>query len=278
MRSGDSLFRAFAARTDESVTDGESQRSRECNVREAHSLSRKASRTSSSSQHVRVHSSSEGREARACAAAPWMSSLAAKATISQFPAGAVLMRPCEQAKSVLLLVAGVAKQTQSDGMLVAVHAAGALLGVEAAICTASHPTTVTALCACAAASIPATALMEWLDADSTGRAAVVGTLARQGYDYMRAVSELSVGPARRRVAWILREIIRKGAERQADGSRRLPFPLPVTEIASMAGAQRETASRALSFWLKRRILLREDGRLRLPPPLAPARHGAPVAR
>jgi CRP/FNR family cyclic AMP-dependent transcriptional regulator len=224
-----------------------------------------------------VQPSPDGREHRARAAEPWVASIAATANVSWCPAGTVLMRPCERVESVLLIVSGVAKQTRSDCMLVAVHRAGALLGAEAALCAASYPATVTALSSCAVARIPVATLIGQLEADPVGRTAVVRTLAQQAHDYMRAVSQLSGCPVRRRVAWILREVIKKAAVPHADGSRRLPFPLSVTEIASMAGTERETASRALSFLLKHRILVREEGRLGVPA-VAPPRQVARVAR
>jgi CRP-like cAMP-binding protein len=208
--------------------------------------------------------SSNGPQQCTLVAEPWLATLEAIAGVLQYPAGAVIMGPRERVESVLLVVSGVAKQTQGDCLVVAVHSEGALLGAEAAFCDASYPATVTALCPCTIGRIRAATLIERLANDPAGRSAVVRVLAGQAHDYLRAAAQLVGCPARRRISWILREVIRKGAVPQADGSRRLPFPLSVTEIASMAGTERETASRVLSDLFKRRILVREAGRLGLP--------------
>jgi CRP/FNR family transcriptional regulator len=214
---------------------------------------------------------------------PWTATIATISDISHCSAGTILLRPCERIDYILLIISGVAKQTQENCMLVAVHGAGALLGAEAALCAKGCQTTVTALTPCAIGKVAVPALIERLAMDPVACTAVVRTLAQQAHEYLRSASQLGACRIRRRIAWILREVIRKGAVTQEDGSRTLPFPLSVTEIASMAGTERETASRALSFFLKHGILVREQGRLGVPaasplqrPAVVPRPGGTPV--
>jgi CRP-like cAMP-binding protein len=206
---------------------------------------------------------------------PWLAALGTIASPLQCPAGSVLLEPCEQVDSVLLLIAGVAKQTQGESMLVAVHSQGSLLGTESVLCGSPYRATVTALTPCTVARIRAAAFVQELEKAPLARGSAIREVARQADELMRTAASLIGCPARRRIVWAVREVIRKGSVPLEDGSRWLPFSLPVTEIASMAGTERETASRVLSDLLKRGVLVREAGCLGIPPPRTPGWAGPP---
>jgi CRP-like cAMP-binding protein len=96
-------------------------------------------------------------------------------------------------------------------------------------------------------------------------------LAAQVHEYMRIIPFLSAASARQRVAYVVHELMARGAIRGINDTWVLPYRVSVTTIAVMTGATRETVSRTLSSFFRRGILSRDVGSLGVPgtSPLCP---------
>lgn len=197
-----------------------------------------------------------------------------KFDIRAYPPGTLLARERDTVHAVFLVLRGVLRQTQDrDGrdLLVGLRGVGTLVGAESVVCRASHIATVTCLSRCVIGGISASSFMGLLDTNVDVCRATITALAVQVAGALRERQHLDRCQADERVEWILREMMEEGAVRRSDGSSVLPFRLTITDIASMVGITRETASRLVSQLAKRGLLARESGRL-----VAPS--GSPLAR
>jgi CRP-like cAMP-binding protein len=89
-------------------------------------------------------------------------------------------------------------------------------------------------------------------------------LSAQMHAYMRTISFLTTSSVRERVAWVVHELMATGAIQRGSDVWILPDRVPVTTIATMAGATREATSRTLSDFARRGMLSREQGQIKVP--------------
>jgi CRP-like cAMP-binding protein len=202
------------------------------------------------------------------------------ANVCDWPAHTVLARSGELVRSVLIVVAGAITLTRERGglrVLLGVRGPGSVLGAESVLCCAHHAATLTSLSPCSIGSISPASFTRLLATDAQARTATMRALARHASESMRATWQLTTCRAQQKLAWILIDVMDKCALHRQDGASMLPFRLTVTDLAAIAGVERETASRVTSYFIGRRWLTKENGRLVAPAgsPLGP-RSGADV--
>lgn len=182
------------------------------------------------------------------------------------PAGQVLMHRTEVPACVLLLLVGMVEETEAGRAresCLAVRGRGSLIGADAAICGMGQSATVSTLTSCVLGRIEVSAFIQRVNNDLEFSREVLLALSIHAHSTTRAASELH-SSAFRRTAWILRELMCAAAVPRADGGCALELGLTITQLARMAGTTRETASRAVSRLVKRRLVSRENGTIIAP--------------
>lgn len=143
--------------------------------------------------------------------------------------------------------------------LLAVIGPGSLIGEMALADDAQRSATVTALKPCRLLHIGKAAFFRLADANPTIYREALKILASR----LRATNEDVVAqgavPVLGRVARALLSLARALGETQADGGILLPHRISQSDIAGLAGAARENASRAINSLLRSGVLQRRQG-------------------
>lgn len=178
--------------------------------------------------------------------------------------GTVLTYRREPAKFVLALLAGAIERSipwNNDIICIGVGGPGVLIGAEPALCGIAQAMTITALTPCVLGRVDAQVFLELVETNVELRRAIMMALVIETCESLRAAPYLN-SSAMHRTTWLLRELMSKAGVQRADGS--CAFELTVTQLATMVGTTRETASRCVSALVTRGILLKEGGLLVAP--------------
>ena len=177
--------------------------------------------------------------------------------VSAYPEGAIIFLEGEVARGVYVLCQGRAKllTTNSDGktLILKIAQPGEVLGLNAVLAGTPHEITVETLQPCQLAFVSRDDFLRFIKEHSDACLRFAQHLGRDchsAYDVIRSIGLSS--SASEKLARFLMEYSASG--RMTDGVVRVKLALTHEEIAQRIGCSRETVSRTLSDFKRKRLL------------------------
>jgi CRP/FNR family transcriptional regulator len=186
-----------------------------------------------------------------------------------YPAGAVLFVEGEMPRGLFVLCSGEAKLTagsrQGESIILRLAESGELLGLSSLIAGSSYAATAETLTPAQVAFIPARKFQRFLRTHPDVALRVAEHLSMELHKSWEQARLLALAPSTRsKLAQLLLEWASEHGKTDEDGVC-VPFHMTHEEIGRIIGASRETVSRLLSDFKRRRLIRVKGGAVYLVP-------------
>ncbi|MGC2324814.1 MAG: Crp/Fnr family transcriptional regulator [Terriglobales bacterium] len=186
-----------------------------------------------------------------------------------YPQGAVLFVEGEMPRGVFVLCSGEAKLTagsnQGESIILRLAEPGELLGLSSLIVGSPYAATAETLTPAQVAFVPARKFQRFLRTHPDVSLRVAEHLSMELHKSWEQARLLALAPSTRcKLAQLLLDWAREHGEASAEGVC-VPFHMTHEEIGRIIGASRETVSRLLSDFKRRRLIRVQNGSVYLVP-------------
>jgi len=186
-----------------------------------------------------------------------------------YPQGAVLFVEGEMPRGLFVLCSGEAKLTagsrQGESIILRLAESGELLGLSSLIASSAYAATAETLTPSQVAFIPARRFQRFLRAHPDVALHVAEHLSMELHKSWEQARLLALAPSTRsKLAQLLLEWASEHGKTDEEGTC-VPFHMTHEEIGRIIGASRETVSRLLSDFKRRRLIRVKGGSVHLVP-------------
>lgn len=186
-----------------------------------------------------------------------------------YPQGAVLFVEGEMPRGVFVLCSGEAKLTagsnQGESIILRLAEPGELLGLSSLIVGSAYAATAETLTPAQVAFVPARKFQRFLRTHPDVSLRVAEHLSMELHKSWEQARLLALAPSTRsKLAQLLLDWASEHGEASPEGVR-VPFHMTHEEIGRIIGASRETVSRLLSDFKRRRLIRVQSGSVYLVP-------------
>ena len=186
-----------------------------------------------------------------------------------YPEGALLFVEGESPRGVFVLCSGEAKLTasskQGESIILRLAEAGEVLGLSNLIASSPYTATAETLTPAQVAFIPARKFQRLLRTHPDGALRVAEHLSMELHKSWEQARLLALAPSTRsKLAQLLLEWASEHGKTDEEGTC-VPFHMTHEEIGRIIGASRETVSRLLSDFKRRRLIRVKGGSVHLVP-------------
>ena len=186
-----------------------------------------------------------------------------------YPQGAVLFVEGEMPRGLFVLCSGEAKLTagsnQGESIILRLAEPGELLGLSSLIVGSAYAATAETLTPAQVAFIPSRKFQRFLRTHPDVSLRVAEHLSMELHKSWEQARLLALAPSTRcKLAQLLLDWAREHGEASAEGVC-VPFHMTHEEIGRIIGASRETVSRLLSDFKRRRLIRVQNGSVYLVP-------------
>lgn len=180
--------------------------------------------------------------------------------------GHVLAQWKQQITTVVVLKRGVAALSRParSNSIIGIRGAGTVVGLNALFGSPRHSATVTAVTPCDVLVVSLEDVRCRIRESVDACQAALLLLSCELQEQVRTTSYIGAPGARARVGWIVSELLHKVGDDGVPGTDGAECKVGVTSIAALAGTSRETASRVIAALIRKRHLLRTNGRFCAP--------------
>jgi CRP-like cAMP-binding protein len=185
-----------------------------------------------------------------------------------YPPGAVLYDQEQALRLVYRVDEGLVKllnrRRTGQEVVVAIRAAGATLGITAAVLGMPTYSTAITLTACSVTAVSAAVFVQHVWSDPRLLRDVVSLQSAKTREYLDRLSLLTCVPAKQRLELFLRSL-GKTIGATTDGVLRFRLPLTQTELAQVVNVTPETLSRNLADLEREAVVCRTNGWMSIQP-------------